>query len=247
MPQSNPTRHSCFDIRHSAATRTSRCQARTRQGLVAFDSRDYLLRMTLTSSSLNSIRRVCVFCGSSTGSDPRFVEAAREMGREIARRGWQLVWGGGRVGLMGAIADSVLAAGGTVIGVIPEQLATHELLHTGATEMHVVPSMHARKALMAELANAFVALPGGFGTFEELFEMITWGQLGIHRKPLGLFDVQEFYRPLIEFIDHAIKAGFIKEKQRGLMVAASNAGGLCELLERQEIPAVRKWIKADET
>jgi len=169
------------------------------------------------------------------------------MGRQIVARGWQLVWGGGRVGLMGAIADAVLAAGGTVIGVIPEQLATHELLHTGATEMHVVPSMHARKALMAELADAFVALPGGFGTFEELFEMITWGQLGIHRKPLGLLDVQEFYRPLIEFIDHAIKAGFIKEKQRGLVIAATEAGELCDRLARQEIPTVRKWIKPEET
>jgi uncharacterized protein (TIGR00730 family) len=227
--------------------RAEQARRRNRSWLVAFDSRDYLLRMTLTSSSLNSIRRVCVFCGSSTGTDPRFVEAARDMGGEIARRGWQLVWGGGRVGLMGAIADAVLAAGGTVIGVIPEQLATHELLHTGATEMHVVPSMHARKALMAELADAFVALPGGFGTFEELFEMITWGQLGIHRKPLGLFDVQEFYRPLIEFIDHAIKAGFIKEKQRGLVIAAAEAAELCDRLERQEIPTVRKWIKADET
>jgi uncharacterized protein (TIGR00730 family) len=195
----------------------------------------------------NLIRRVCVFCGSNSGGDPRFTEATREMGRAIVARGWQLVWGGGRVGLMGAVADAVLEAGGTVIGVIPEHLATRELLHTGATEMHVVPSMHARKAMMAELSDAFVALPGGFGTFEELFEMITWGQLGIHRKPLGLLDVQGFYRPLVEFIDHAIRAGFIKEKQRGLVIAASEVDDLCDRLVRQEIPTVRKWIRPDET
>ena len=202
--------------------------------------------MNVEVPRLNSIRRVCVFCGSNSGVDPRYAEATRELGQAIVARGWQLVWGGGRVGLMGAIADAVLAAGGTAIGVIPEQLATHELLHTGATEMHVVPSMHARKALMAELSDAFIALPGGFGTFEELFEMITWGQLGIHRKPLGLHNVQGFYKPLIEFIDHAIEAGFIKQKQRGLVIAVADAGDLCDQLQQQEIPNVRKWIRPEE-
>jgi len=165
----------------------------------------------------------------------------------LAARSVTLVYGGGSVGLMGVLADAVLQAKGDVIGVIPQALATKELLHTGVADMRVVPDMHARKALMAELADAFVALPGGFGTFEELFEMITWGQLGIHRKPLGLLDVQEFYRPLIEFIDHAIKAGFIKEKQRGLVIAATEAGELCDRLARQEIPTVRKWIKPEQT
>ncbi|HTI49741.1 MAG TPA: TIGR00730 family Rossman fold protein [Planctomycetaceae bacterium] len=194
-----------------------------------------------------AIGRVCVFCGSSSGRDPRYAAAARELGQALAGRGWELVYGGGRVGLMGVVADAVLAAGGRVIGVIPEMLATKELLHTGATEMHVVESMHARKALMAEKADAFVALPGGFGTFEETLEMITWGQLGIHKKPLGLLDVLDFYRPLVQFIEHAIESGFIRPEQRELVVTASSAGPLLDRLRDHELPVVRKWIKPEET
>jgi uncharacterized protein (TIGR00730 family) len=194
-----------------------------------------------------ALRRVCVFCGSSSGRDPRFAAAARELGQALALRSCDLVYGGGQVGLMGVLADAVLAAGGRVIGVIPEMLATRELLHSGATEMHVVESMHARKALMALRADAFVALPGGFGTFEETLEMITWGQLGIHQKPLGLLDVLDFYRPLVEFIDHAIEAGFIRPEQRDLFVTASSAGPLLDRLQTHKLPVVRKWIRPDET
>jgi len=161
-------------------------------------------------------------------------------------RGWSLVYGGGRVGLMGVVADAVLQSGGEVLGVIPEMLATKELLHTGATQMHIVSGMHARKALMAESADAFVALPGGYGTFEETLEMLTWGQLGIHRKPLGFLDVLDFYKPLVKFIEHAVAAGFIRPEQRELLVMADSAETLLDRLARQRLPVVKKWIKAEE-
>lgn len=193
------------------------------------------------------LRRVCVFCGSNAGHDRRYAEAAADLGRTLASRNLGLVYGGGRVGLMGVLADAALAAGGRVTGVIPEMLATKELLHTGATDMRVVESMHARKALMAELSDAFVALPGGFGTFEETLEMITWSQLGIHRKPLGLLNVLDFYGPLVQFIERAIKAGFIRAEQRDLLVTADSAVALLDRLARHKLPAVRKWIKSEET
>lgn len=195
----------------------------------------------------NLIRRVCVFCGSNHGNDERYRSSAEELGEQLVARGWGLVYGGGRVGLMGVLADAVMAAGGEVIGVIPQMLATKELLHEGVTKMHVVPSMHTRKALMAELSDAFVALPGGYGTFEELLEMITWSQLGIHRKPVGLLNVLGFFDPLAEFIDHAIDSGFIKAEQRGLMLLADEPGELLDGLSHHELPTVRKWIKPEET
>lgn len=194
-----------------------------------------------------TIQRVCVFCGSNSGRDPRYAAEAAKLGRGLVERGWELVWGGGRVGLMGMVADAVLAAGGRTLGVIPKRLATRELLHPASTEMHVVESMHARKALMAELADAFVALPGGFGTFEETLEMITWGQLGIHRKPLGLLNFLGFYQPLVQFIDHAIAEGFIRPKQRELIVTAEEAGALLDRLRSHHPPFVKKWIEPEET
>ncbi|MGQ0633189.1 MAG: TIGR00730 family Rossman fold protein [Planctomycetaceae bacterium] len=197
--------------------------------------------------SQREIRRVCVFCGSNAGHDARYARAAGEFGRSLAARGWGLVYGGGRVGLMGVLADSVLDRGGEVIGVIPEMLATKELLHTGVTRMHVVSGMHARKALMAELSDAFVALPGGYGTFEETLEMITWGQLGIHRKPLGLLDTQGFYGPFVRFIEHAIAEQFVREEQRALFVTAAEPDELLDRLCAQELPAVRKWVTAEES
>ena len=163
----------------------------------------------------------------------------------MVARGWGLVYGGGRVGLMGVLADAVLAAGGEVIGVIPEMLATKELQHEGATQMHVVPSMHARKALMAESADAFVALPGGYGTFEELLEVITWAQLGIHRKPIGLLDTLGFFDPLVQMIEHAIAAGFIKREQRDLILVDRDPATLLDRLPKHELPTVRKWITPD--
>lgn len=201
----------------------------------------------MASAHQNLIRRVCVFCGSNQGNDPRYRDAAAEIGRQLAARGWGVVYGGGRVGLMGVLADAVMAAGGEVIGVIPQMLATKELLHEGVTQMHVVPSMHARKALMAELSDVFIALPGGYGTFEELLEMITWSQLGIHRKPVGLFNVLGFFDPLAEFIDHAIAAGFIKAEQRHLMLMGDEPAELLDGLLHHQMPTVRKWIEPEET
>ncbi|HEY3967931.1 MAG TPA: TIGR00730 family Rossman fold protein [Planctomycetaceae bacterium] len=198
------------------------------------------------STKLHNIRRVCVFCGSNGGNDPAFRQAADEMGGEIVRRGWELVYGGGSVGLMGVVADGVLAGGGEVIGVIPEMLATKELLHTGVTRMHIAPTMHARKALMEQSADAFVALPGGYGTFEELLEIITWAQLGMHAKPIGLLNVCGFYDGLTGFFDHAIAAGFIKARHRSLIVTAATPRELLDQLVTHEMPQVKKWIRPDE-
>jgi uncharacterized protein (TIGR00730 family) len=195
---------------------------------------------------LHTIRRVCVFCGSNAGIDAAYRAAADELGREIARREWGLVYGGGSVGLMGVLADAVLAAGGRVTGVIPKMLATKELLHPRATEMHVASSMHARKALMEELADAFIALPGGYGTFEELLEIITWAQLGLHAKPIGLLNVRGYFDRLTGFFDHAIGEGFIKAKQRHLVVATASPIELLDLVVRHEMPQVKKWITPEE-
>ena len=165
------------------------------------------------------------------------------MGQALVAAGCGLVYGGGSVGLMGVIADAVLEAGGEVIGVIPEQLATKELLHTGVQPMHVVPSMHARKALMAELSDAFIALPGGFGTFEETFEAITWIQLGIHRKPVGLLNVAGFFDPWMQLVEQAIGLGFIRPEHRDLMVVDAEPAHLLQRLESHQIPLVRKWVR----
>lgn len=198
------------------------------------------------SNSPRALRRVCVFCGSSMGRDPAHRAAAYAMGRELATQGLGLVYGGGSVGLMGVIADAVLAEGGEVIGVIPDMLATKELLHTGVTKMHIVPSMHARKALMAELSDAFVALPGGYGTFEETLEVITWAQLGIHAKPVGLLNVRAFFDKLVSFIEHAIAEAFIRPEQRQLLVLESEPAALLDRLSTHAMPSVRKWIQQAE-
>ena len=163
--------------------------------------------------------RICVFCGSSPGHDPRHAEAVRRLGHEIGARGLDLVYGGGATGLMGVVADAVLAAGGHVIGVIPHALVTRELAHRGLPDLRIVPSMHERKALMADLADAFVAAPGGFGTFEELCEAVTWTQLGLHRKRCGLLNVAGFYDPLLALIDRAVDAGFIRAASRRILVS----------------------------
>ena len=193
------------------------------------------------------MRRVCVFCGSKVGHGSLYREAAVTLGKILVARGIGLVYGGGSVGLMGVIADAVLAAGGEVIGVIPEMLATKELLHSGVKDMHRMHSMHARKAKMAELADAFIALPGGFGTFEELLEMITWSQLGIHRKPVGLMNVAGYYDPLIQFVNHAIEQGFIKSKHRQLIVIADEPETLIDLILRHKPPEEPKWASPEES
>jgi len=169
-----------------------------------------------------SMLSVCVYCGSRAGELPAYTDAARAVGTEIGRRGWQLVYGGGRAGLMGEVADATLAAGGSVVGVIPESLMGRELGHRGLTELHVVDTMHQRKTLMAERSDAFLALPGGIGTFEELFEVWTWRQLGYHDKPLGLLNVAGYYDALLGFLAHAREQGFMTTAQTGLLQVSSD-------------------------
>ncbi len=193
------------------------------------------------------MKRVCVFCGSSVGNQPAFREAATVMGTLLARRGIGLVYGGGNVGLMGVIADAVLAGGGHVIGVIPKSLADREIAHTGVTDLRIVDSMHTRKALMAELSDAFIAMPGGVGTFEEFFEAVTWTQLGVHRKPCGLLNAGGFYNALAAFIDQAVTDGFIRPIHRAAIVVDDHPERLLDTLSRIKLPDVPKWIRKDET
>lgn len=173
---------------------------------------------------------VCVYCGSKVGKHPEYRRAAQQLGELLAARELQLVYGGGQVGLMGVIADAVLAAGGTVVGVIPDKLATKELLHPGVQEMHVVRTMHERKAKMTELADAFIAMPGGYGTFDELFEAITWAQIGYHHKPIGLLNTAGYFDPLLQLIGHAIEEQFIAPRHAELVVHDATPGALLDRL-----------------
>lgn len=195
---------------------------------------------------VHSFKRLCVFCGSSHGAGRAYVDAAKRVGAKLASRGIELVYGGGNVGLMGVLADSVLEAGGHVIGVIPEALMAKEVGHRGLTDLRVVKSMHERKALMAELSDGFIALPGGLGTFEEFFEIVTWAQLGLHNKPCALLNVNGFYDPLLHLLDHAIEERFVKPAQRALIVVESDFSGLLERMSRQRIPHEPKWIAREE-
>jgi hypothetical protein len=179
------------------------------------------------------IRSVCVFCGSNAGNDPRFADAAREFGVLLAKEGIALIYGGGHVGLMGILADAVLANGGKAIGVIPRALWDREVGHRGLTELHIVETMHERKAMMASLSDAFAALPGGLGTLEEIFEVWTWAQLGIHTKPLGFLDVAGFYRPLMEFLDRGVGVGFIREQYRRMAAFDTDSAALLKKLIRR--------------
>lgn len=192
------------------------------------------------------MKRICVYCGSSPGGRPEFAEGARALGRVLVERDLQLVYGGGRVGLMGIVADAVLELGGQVIGVIPKVLATRELAHPGLSQMHVVGSMHQRKALMAELSDAFVAMPGGIGTFDELFEIWTWGQLGLHRKPCGLLNVHRFYDGLVRFLDHAAAEGFLQPLHRQMLIEAACPAELLDRLAEYQPPATRQWIHEED-
>jgi len=176
------------------------------------------------------MKRICVFCGASPGNDPRHAEAARALGRAIAARGLELVYGGGSIGLMGTVADAALAAGARVIGVIPQVLQIRELAHRGLSELRVVGSMHERKALMAELSGGFIALPGGMGTLEELSEVLTWAQLGLHARPVGLLDVGGYYRPLVAFFDQAVASGFLRPAHRAILQEAEAPEALLDLL-----------------
>ncbi len=187
-----------------------------------------------TSHSANF--SICVYCGSRPGADPRFAQSARDTGALIGIQGWELVYGGGKVGLMGMVADATLDAGGTVYGVIPQTLIDKEVGHTGLTELHVVDNMHTRKTMMFERADAFVALPGGIGTFEELFEIWTWYQLGMHHKPFGLLNVAGYYDPLIAMLDGMVAQGFLNPPVRELLQVGTDAGELLQRLHQLAAP-----------
>ena len=193
------------------------------------------------------MKRVCVFCGSSEGRDPRYREAAARLGHALVRRGLGLVFGGSGVGLMRVLADTVQEQGGSVVGVIPQGLVAREVAHRGLSDLRVVPSMHARKALMAELSDAFLALPGGFGTMEELFEGVTWAQLGIHRKPLALVNVAGYFDSLVLFLDHAVQEGFVSPTNRKLISVGEGVEEALDCLAAYEAPAGPAWITAGES
>jgi uncharacterized protein (TIGR00730 family) len=196
---------------------------------------------------MTAIRRLAVFCGSSTGDAPAYAAAARDLGTTLARRGIGLVYGGASVGLMGTIADAAIAAGGEVIGVIPEALVRKEVAHGGPVDLRIVGSMHERKALMAELSDAFVALPGGIGTLEELFEVWTWAQLGYHAKPCALLNTEGFYDPLIAFLDDVVAHRFLKDAHRAMLIVADAPDDLLARLAAYEPPVVGKWLAGEDT
>lgn len=196
--------------------------------------------------SHHKLSSVSVFCGSNSGANPQYAAAARKLGRALAKQRITLVYGGGNVGLMGELADAALADGGEVIGVIPHGLAAKELAHEGATKMHVVDTMHDRKALMADLSDASLALPGGLGTLEEIFEIISWGQLGIHQKPCGFLNVAGYYDQLIGFLDYAAGQQFIKPEHRATILVDGDHGRLLERMCVYEPPAIEMWIRKDE-
>jgi uncharacterized protein (TIGR00730 family) len=189
-----------------------------------------------------SLHRICVFCGSNAGTRPIYSAVARHLGETMARRGIGLVTGGGKVGLMGAVADAVLAAGGEAIGVIPEQLVAREIAHAGLTDLRIVRTMHERKALMADLADAFIALPGGYGTLDEFCEALTWSQLGIHKNPCGLLNVDGYWDSLLETFDRAVAEGFLRPENRQLVLTATDADSMLTALENFRPVSVEKWI-----
>lgn len=190
--------------------------------------------------------RLCVFCGSNAGRDPVYLETARLLGETLARNGIELVYGGASVGLMGAVADAVLVQGGHVIGVMPQALVDKEIAHTSLSDLRVVGSMHERKAMMAELSDGFIALPGGLGTFEELFEVWTWAQLGYHKKPCALLNVAGFYDKLAHFLDDVVERGFVKPVHRAMLIVKSEPVALIDAIRGYEPPKIDKWIKAGE-
>jgi uncharacterized protein (TIGR00730 family) len=189
------------------------------------------------------LRRICVFCGSNSGTRQIYQQAAQTFGRLLCRRGIELVYGGGNVGLMGVLANACLNEGGRIIGVIPQALADKELAHTGLTELRIVSSMHERKSVMADLSDAFVALPGGYGTWEEFFEVLTWSQLGIQRKACAVLNVNGYYDPLLEMADKALSEGFVRDVHRDLLLSDPDPERLLERLSHYSIPTIDKWIQ----
>lgn len=193
------------------------------------------------------MKRIGVFCGSSSGSRPEYRAETWALGEALVQRGLTLVYGGGNVGLMGVLADAVMEMGGEVIGVIPDALMRKEVGHTGITDLRVVHSMHERKALMSDLADAFIALPGGLGTFEEFFEIVTWAQLGIHQKPCGLLNIQGYYDRLLDLIHHAVDEEFLKPQHAKLVCASDSVEDLFAQLETFKSPIVEKWLDREGT
>lgn len=190
------------------------------------------------------MKRICVFCGSSPGNGPEYRKAARTLGAVLAERNIELVFGGGRVGLMNEVANSVLSAGGRVTGVIPQSLVDREVAHTGVSDLRITGSMHERKALMAELSDAFIALPGGVGTFEEFLEVVTWGQLGFHRKPCGIINTLGFYDGFLGFLDHAVREGFLHGEIRGSILMAESPEELLDVFTAYTPPSIDKAERA---
>lgn len=191
------------------------------------------------------MKRVCVYCGSSSGSRPEYIKAAKALGRFLAEREVELVYGGASVGLMGILADETLSAGGRVIGVIPFFLKKKEIYHEHLTELKVVDSMHDRKAEMAELSDGFLALPGGWGTLDELMEILTWAQLGMHQKPVGLLNVSGYFRRLIEFLDHSVAEGFLRPENQALLLISDEIEDLFKKLDQYRPVNVEKWLRHD--
>jgi len=202
---------------------------------------------SLSGPATAPLQRVAVYCGSNDGARPEYMECARALGTLMAGRGLTVVYGGGRVGLMGALADAALAAGGEVIGVMPHGLVQREVAHHGLTALRVVESMHERKAIIAELADAFITLPGGLGTLEEFFETWTWAQLGVHRKPMGLFDVAGYWTPLVALLDHIEAEGFLRGKPREWLVVSEDASSMLTRLQTFNAPTVRRWLRLGDT
>ncbi|MFP5212061.1 MAG: TIGR00730 family Rossman fold protein [Acidobacteriota bacterium] len=193
------------------------------------------------------MKRICVFCGSSPSSRPEYVQVARRLAHILVDRGIGLVYGGASVGLMGEIADAVLREGGEVTGVIPEMLLLKELAHPDLSELVVVNSMHQRKLKMSELSDGFIALPGGFGTMEEFFEVLTWAQLGLHQKPCGILDVADYYRHLVSFMDHMLSEGFLKDKWRNMVLIDTDPLSLLDRFDRYVPPEIGKWLSPERT
>jgi len=193
------------------------------------------------------MKRVCVFCGSNHGVRPAYAEAAEALAGHLVKLGIGIVYGGGNIGLMGVLADTALAAGGEVIGVIPQALFAKEVGHAGIPDLRIVGSMHERKALMAELSDGFIALPGGWGTFDEFCEILTWAQLGLHRKPCGILNVEGYYDPLLKMFDHSVAEGFLKPEYRPMVIAAAEPEELIAKMKSYRAPSLDKWIEESET
>ncbi|WP_309645723.1 TIGR00730 family Rossman fold protein [Phenylobacterium sp.] len=191
---------------------------------------------------MGKLASVCVFCGSSPGGDPAYRAAAETLGRAVANRGQRLVYGGAKVGLMGALADAALDAGGEVVGVIPAALADKEIAHDGLSRLEIVASMHERKARMAELSDGFIALPGGVGTLEEIFEIWTWGQLGFHAKPAGFLNALGYYNALRNFVDHAVGEAFLQAPHRDMIIFREDTAQMLDAMDAYAPPVVEKWI-----